>query len=287
MTWTNKYWDIVDQFYWTPSYLGLKSIPRHQWVVDGDTVSIPKELTHSTGPLYRRLRSGDEYWQFVRRQEETFNHLFDLTFAVLPGDVVCDLLGPMTSAGKGHDYESLGREICDRYFWGGENVTTPDGLFLAPESVLAVELKFNAKTSLDQLAKYMMIFVAEEQVAGRRESLDLLYIFNSDPVAAFKTQTGLAPDEIGARLAPILIDAAKGQIAREFLNENQAALVGVLERANVSCISWLDLRNTMVTFAERLGDGQGDRTLRSLISGFASAIAEHPLSNVDSDPLHS
>jgi len=91
MTWTKKYWDIVDQFYWTPNYLGLKSIPREQWTIEDGVVSIPRDMTNPNGPLYRRTRSGDEYWSFVRRQEETFNHIFDLAFAILPGDVVSDV----------------------------------------------------------------------------------------------------------------------------------------------------------------------------------------------------
>lgn len=27
-TWNQKYWDIADQFYWAPQYIGMKSIPR-------------------------------------------------------------------------------------------------------------------------------------------------------------------------------------------------------------------------------------------------------------------
>jgi hypothetical protein len=78
MSWTKNYWDIVGEFYWVPSYLGLKSIPRRHWAIDGEMVSVPKEMTNTTGPLYRRVRSGREYWDFVRRQEETFNHIFNL-----------------------------------------------------------------------------------------------------------------------------------------------------------------------------------------------------------------
>ena len=87
MSWTSKYWDAVDDFFWTPGYLGLESIGRKYWTIDGDMVSIPKTMTNPKGPLYRRVQSGDDYWNFVPRQEETFNHIFNLAFAVLPGDV--------------------------------------------------------------------------------------------------------------------------------------------------------------------------------------------------------
>src|SRR5690606_34319423 len=64
MSWTGAYWDLLERLYWSPQYLGLKSIPQDQWTVDGDTVSIPKDLTNKNGPLYRRIRSGDEYWTY-------------------------------------------------------------------------------------------------------------------------------------------------------------------------------------------------------------------------------
>lgn len=75
--------DVVDHFYWAPQYIGLKSIPQRHWTIVGDTVSIPKDMISPKGPLYRRLRTGDEYWNYVRRQEETFNHIFDIIFAIL------------------------------------------------------------------------------------------------------------------------------------------------------------------------------------------------------------
>jgi hypothetical protein len=217
----------------------------------------------------------------VRRQEETFNHIFDLTFAILPGDVVCDLLDQFTSVGCGHNYESLGRELFDRYSWGNKNVTAPDGFFVARDSVLAVELKFNAITSLDQLAKYLTLFVVEELFAGKREHLDLLYIFHSNPHASFTTQTGFAPDEINGNITDTLVDAGKGQFVRKILGDNREAMNDVLERIKIHCISWADFRNALVAFAGELENGQGDRTLRRLIDGLATAIAEHPLSNVE------
>ena len=281
MSWTRKYWDLVDHFYWAPQYLGLKSIPQRYWMIDGDTVSVPKEMTNPKGPLYRRLRSGEDYWNYVHRQEETFNHIFDLTFAVLPGDVVGEILNVFTSAGSGQLYESLGRELGTRYFWGEhDNITTPDGFFVAEDSILAVELKFNAKTSLDQLAKYMLLFAAEEMVAGQRASLDLLYVFNSDPVSAFEEQIGVKPSAVGEHLFDDLSFSVSNETVKRFLQDNKSAFKSALGRINLSCISWQDLSDTLFEFSKKLKEGRGDRTLKRLISGLITEIAQHPLSNV-------
>lgn len=288
MSWTTKYWDAVSQFYWSPQYLGLKSIPQRLWTVDGDTVSIPREMTNSEGPLYRRLRSGDDYWEYVRRQEETFNHIFDLTFAILPGDVVGDILNTLTSAGTGHVYKSFGRELSARFSWGEhDNITTPDGFFVAEDSILAVELKFNAKPSLDQLAKYVMLFVNEEMVGGQRANLDLLYIFNSDPDATFEKHVGVRPNSVGTDLLVDLAKSVSHKTVERFLQDHKSAFESALERINVHCIHWQDLSDALKRFTEKLSEKRGDRTLKRLIDGLRTEIADHPLSHVDSNELES
>ncbi len=280
MSWTDKYWDLVDQLYWSPQYLGLKSIPRRLWTEDEDRVSIPKAMTNSNGPLYRRVRSGEEFWSYVRRQEETFNQIFDLTFAVLPGDVVTEIFSKLTGTDLRQPYECIGRELRTRHFWREhDNITTPDGFFVNEESILAVELKFNAKTSLDQIAKYLLLFVAEEMVLGQRKRLDLLYIFNSDPDSAFKNQVGVNPGLVGEILVDDLLTSVSSKTVKGFLQENVSAFRNVLGKVNVRCIHWQDFAAAMTSFSATLQDGPGDRTLKRLIDGLVTEIQRHPLSN--------
>lgn len=280
MSWTKKYWDLVEHLYWSPQYIGLKSIPQRHWTIDGDIVSVPKEMTNPRGPLYRRLRSGEDYETYVHRQEETFNHIFDLTFAITPGDIIGEVFGPLTSAGPDHSYQSLGRELRTRHFWGEhDNITHPDGFFVAENSILAVELKFNAKTSLDQLAKYVLLIVAEEMVEGRRDSLDLLYVFNSDPNDSFERQTSIEPDAVNETLFDALSRSVRKTKIRSFLHDNEAKFRDVLNRLSVRCISWKDFADALLDYSEALSESRGDRTLQRLILGLKTEITGHPLSN--------
>lgn len=282
MSWTEKYWDAVDQFYWAPQYIGLKSIPQRFWSIEGESVSIPKEMVNPSGPLYRRLRSGEDYWEYVRRQEETFNHIFSLAFAILPGDVIGELLGGFTGAGYGHFYESIGREFRFRYGWGRNvNITTPDGFFIAEGSILAVELKFNAKTSLDQLAKYSVLLAAEDHLSNKHKSLDLLYIFNRDPVTAFQQQAGFKHDTFGGHVFDDLHAAVSNKTVSSFLQDNEAAVRSALDRININCISWHCLCDALRSFSNSTGEGRGDRTLKKLVEGLMTEIECHPLSHVN------
>lgn len=279
--WISTYWDTLDQLYWSPQYLGLKSIPQHDWVVNGDSVSIPKGLTNPKGPLYRRTRLREGYWEYLSRQEEPFNYLFNMVFSILPGDVIAVLFDRFTKAGVSHFYKSTGN-LWNRYgLWSQyDNTTSPDGFFVAEDAVLAVELKFNAKTSLDQFAKYMMLLTVEEDRIGSKDRLDLVYIFRSEPDATFECYLQTCPGDVGEEMYDRLLDSVKNEAVRLIIHEHEAAYRNVLGRAKVTCIDWKSFAAGLVAYRETLGNDCGDRTLKRLLAGLLVAIEEHPLSDV-------
>ncbi len=284
MSWTENYWDIVNEFYWVPSYLGLKSIPQRHWVVDGDLVSIPKEMTNTSGPLYRRLRSGKDYWHFVRRQEETFNHIFNLALSILPGDIISEIFGQFTGFAASYNYRLCGNSIRDEYPWiGGANVTTPDAFLLSSESALAIEIKFNAKTSLDQLAKYVALIAGEEIYGNRHRNLDLLYICPESASECFFKQTSIHADDLCGEHFELLDRSVKNPRVKEFFAARPSAIVDVLSRLRVACITWSQFLAALKTYIASIGDTPGDRTLYRLLDGLAKEICNHPLSGVEDD----
>lgn len=77
--WNAKYWDIIDDLYWNPKYLGLKSIPRKKWQISGERVSLAlADIANTSGPLYSRSRKSDDLRDHLRHQEEILNHVFNL-----------------------------------------------------------------------------------------------------------------------------------------------------------------------------------------------------------------
>lgn len=281
MSWTDNYWDIVNEFYWVPSYLGLKSIPQKHWVVGEEFVTIPKEMTNPSGPLYRRLRSSEEYWTYIRRQEETFNHIFNLTLSILPGDVISQLVGPFFGHAQVHEYQLSDNSIRDLYPWiNGGNVTTPDSFLISDNSVLAVEIKFNAKTSLDQLGKYVALIAGEEIYGARHDDLNLLYIYPARASEKFLKETTINPDEFGVKHFSLLEKAVKNSHVQALYSAEPNAIVDVLSRLRISCITWEALLEALGSYTNKCGDSQGDRTLRRLLEGLASEIRRHPLSGV-------
>lgn len=265
--------------FWEPKYFGLKSIPHSKLEIRRDQVCIPKDMTNPGGPLYRRVMSGDQYWEYIKRQEEPFNYLFDLVFGIVPGSVVAKIFESVTGRPGADDYESIGVEQISRYQWG-RKLTHSDGFFVSSSSLLAVELKFNAKTSLDQLTKYMILFLSEEEYGGRRSNLDLVYVFNSDPVKSFQKQIGFLPAVLGSSNCGQMIDSVKAKRARMYLEGREDQLSNVLDRVRIHCIHWGDFKRAILGLVAALGNGEGDETLARLLEGLCHEIDAHPLSNI-------
>ncbi len=278
MAWNAKYWDILSNLYWTPRYLGLKSVPRSKCIVDGDQVSIPLDLIGTAdGPLYFRSRKVDDQMSYLGGQEEILNHLFDLTFSIAGEDVISyALCGPLVLEDSG-PFESIGREIGQRYGWHRlENVTQQDGFFVSPRSLMGVELKLGSKSSAEQIAKYLALMIWEERLTGRRDQHGLLFLVSAGAIASHWKDVGLNNGSIDQsfidRLGKMKLPS---RIKRLFADESDR-LQAVASRLRLAVISWQQFRNSLSEYRSRLDLSRpGDQTLDNLLGGFCSQIDQH------------
>jgi hypothetical protein len=281
MSWTLQYWDALDNIYWYPEHIGLKSIPQRFWTKSDKAVSIPRDMVNPNGPLYRRLRPSEEYWKIIKRQEEIFNHMFSLTFAVLPGDVISEVLSPFIQAKPDSYYELVNRELMKRYGWEGRgNLTQPDSFFVSNQSIVAIELKFNAVAELNQLAKYLMLFVGETLRNKNQPSLDLIYVFNKAPAESFKKKIKRDFQAVDSSMCDILVESLKNHAVSDIIKTHESEFRDYLNRVNINCITWKDFYDRLEAYSDGLSQGKGDRTLKRLINGLMTELVEHPLSNV-------
>ncbi len=283
MSWPAKYWDALDQLYWSPQYLALGSIPPEHKRDDGDRISVPKEMTNAGGGLYRRTMKHRDFAEYAQKQEELFNHIFDITFAIAPSQVLTSIFGLPSINEK---METLGRDIRHRYSKKG-NLTSPDGFFVSANSLLAIELKFNAKTSRNQFAKYIYLICNEEQFSGPKTSLSLTFVFNSEPTKSLTKQLAWPTEDLSKISAQELTNWVKATEIREYLKENNRLVGSVLSKLKVQAIDWATLKANTDTYASTLGPSISDQTLQNLLNGFSSEIENHPLSNVSSQAQQS
>ncbi|WP_223429110.1 hypothetical protein [Tateyamaria pelophila] len=267
LNWTEKYWDALEQLYWTPKYLGLKSIPRRHWEATGDRVSVPVSMTNPTGPLYRRVTTGREFTKLVRRHEETFNHIFELTFGILDGEITNDIFCRLLGYHVKDSLKSYGRELGPEF---GQpklyDICQPDGFFTGKNWSLGVELKFDAKTSLDQLAKYLLALAIEREMMGKMKPVALVYIA-PNPNSLFQDAFPFSADEVGSgNLDEILAGANRS--VRKPLSEIETAAASVLDDLTLRAFSWSDFDKSLQHVSSNFfSDKPESRTVARLIPG--------------------
>lgn len=276
-TWNTKYWDIMEQIYWSPKYIGLRSIPQSTWrISDEGMVCIPKEFLNRTGPLYARGNNEENHRRWMVQQEEILNHVFDITFAIAPDALIEACFSqPFGMADQG-PYRSLGREVRQRYGWTkSENVTLHDGLFISDRSIFGVEIKLRSRSSSSQILKYASLFAWEEMRTGVREQLGLLYILQNPADSTHWRQCGLDGSQISSNLLETVDATQLPKRIRDLVMNNREALVSVLDRMDLTSITWTDLRSTCVEFCSKLDTSQpGNQTLIRLVEGLVAQINE-------------
>ena len=199
----------------------------------------------------------------------------------MPGDVISDLFDGFAGNEDGHDYVLRGHEVRNEHAWiDGANVTTPDCFLVSPEAVLAIEIKFNATASLDQLAKYVALIAGEEISTGYREWSSLVFIYPSDAWARFLEETSMSSGALGADHFHLLKESAKNEKVKSLFASKPEVIVDALSRLSISCITWDEVYGKLNHLMDQLGDARGERTLFTLMEGLATEIKDHPLIKV-------
>jgi hypothetical protein len=288
MAWNGKYWDIVSNLYWTPRYLGLQSISRNKWRVDGDWISVPKGLvTNSSGPLYVRSRKFDELTTYLHGQEEILNHLFNLLFSIAGDAVVSRLLcHPLGLADMG-PFESMGREVGSRYGWReSENVTQQDGLFVSTSSVVGVELKLESTSWPEQIAKYIALMIWEEAFSHRRENLGLLFIVPESAISEHWSNVGLNGPNIDESFVTRLDPERLPKKIYTLFETHPDQVRSVLQRIRLGVISWTNFAAQIIEIEQGLDPNRpGDQTLQRLLAGFRDQLERHQKTGIVSAPF--
>ena len=280
--WTEMYWDVFSEIRWSPGLIGMESFKGWECTVGKDGELPTKTDKKPKRSVYRQtiLRDGEKddrkVTEHVMRQERGFNGLLDLVVGLTPGVVLSDLFDPFVGLNDRHDYRAFGRDLHTRFDNGSSEIgTQQDGFLTASNSILAIEIKFGASTSLGQLAKYCLLMLLEEERTGQRDSLSLLYIVPKERINRISEKIGCSLQTIDGGVADEVIETQKGRNFR-LLSERREALVELLDRLRVRVISWGDLANALRAKVNQLGDSDGDRTLANLLVGFADEIEANP-----------
>ena len=276
--WNETYWDIINNLYWTPRYLGLKSIPRKKWEIIGDRVSVAlSDIANQAGPLYSRSRKYTGNHEYLFLQEEILNHFFDLTFAIAGDALIVTLLcAPLGIDDRG-PFLSPGREIWKRYNWGpNENVTQPDGYFVSRNSAVGVELKLASSSWPEQIAKYAALMVWEEMRSSKLAHLGLLFIVPENSLDRHWSKVGLVGPVVAADFLTKLDQQKLPAKINQLFEEQKGHIESVLERLKLKVVTWTEFRAEIAKIQTELDCVRpGDQTLNRLLAGLCAQIDAH------------
>lgn len=287
MPWNDKYWDMISNIYWTPRFLGLKSIPQKTWQVGKEVISIPRDrVENSNGPLYTRARKLSDLRVYLNSQEEVLNHFFNLAFSIMPDAIIAQLLCRPLSIEDDGPFDSLGRDLALRYSWKpSENVAQPDGFFVTAKSLIAVELKLTSTSWPEQLAKYLALMVWEEQAIGRRTNLGLLFVISETALGAHWGTLKLEGPKIDRDFIARLDTAKLPDRIKALFAEFPAQIHDVADRLRLNVVSWSWFARELSSLESGLDASQaGEQTLLRLIVGFRAQIETHAGTGIPQDP---
>jgi len=277
MGWNEQYWEVVFNFYWTPRYLGFKSIPRKKWSVDDQKISIPRELVPPTSErAYFREVKSNSLQHLLEKQEEILNHVFSLVFSIAGDQIVSKLLCEPLSISDGGPFERLQKNLRSRFRWPEDNVTQPDGLFLSKTSWIAVELKLGSSSWPEQIGKYISLALWEELYSGPREHIGLLFIVPEKSISTHWSKVGLQGATIPKGYLDQLSQDKLPKAIRALFASERARAESVASRLKLCVISWAEFHALIKTVEENLNPSDpGDQTLSRLLAGLRDQIASH------------
>jgi hypothetical protein len=93
MPWNDKYWDTLDQMYWTADYVGLRTLKPQSDPAQPDFLLIPRSEVPSGNSIYTRSIRSKDMTAHLHRREETLNHVLDIGLAIAPDDLIRRLRG--------------------------------------------------------------------------------------------------------------------------------------------------------------------------------------------------
>lgn len=275
MAWNDKYWDTLDQLYWTPDYVGLRTLKPQIDPAQLNFLLIPRSEVPSGNSIYTRSIKSKDMTAHLHRREETLNHVLDIGLAIAPDDLIRRLIAKPLGIDDPGPFESIGREV-DQRFGIAENAFQQDGFFVSSQSALALEIKLKSSSSPEQVLKYAVMLALEESVTGSKQNIGLLYVVPEGSEDALWRGCGLE----GPTMRPDLIKLVRSRkmptSLQRLLDAHEDRVRGVLARMTLKCVSWTWLRDEIASVEVSLDHKDpGQQCYGKLLLGLRHQIEAH------------
>lgn len=275
MPWNDKVLDNLEQIYWSPDKIGLKSIKR-QPTPDGTGFFVPKERLAGGKSLYSRGQAYPEWRPAISKKEELLNQILEIALAIAPSSFIADVFFAPVGIRPAGRIRTIGREVGARHSeFAPHQFTQHDGLYVSDNAIVMMEMKLKARTSIEQYLKYCTLAALEELVSGKKDHVGLIYLVPTGCV--LRTRKDLRLDDPEA-VDQIWNDPAaftdKSPLLR-LLTNHLDEIRDVGERLVLQIITWDDFLRAMVQTRDNAAV-TGNETLENLMQGMIAQIQATP-----------
>jgi hypothetical protein len=149
LSWNEEYYHILSFYFWEPQHLGKIKNPASNYE------NVEQVLAH------------------IERMEVSLNHHLNLFLSLMPDDFIAGLFSHSFGEAFTESGSLVGRTEQEGDLF---KATQPDIYFKGEEILVGVELKVAAKSSLDQVFKYALLYTLEDEAEGLERAHYLLYL---------------------------------------------------------------------------------------------------------------
>ncbi|MGR3563681.1 MAG: hypothetical protein ACU0FH_12810 [Heliomarina sp.] len=275
MAWNKKVFDSWEQLYWSPRKLGLHSVQSTP-NSDGSGYVVPSQDVPKNPRFYTRPFTSEEWRAGLNRDEELLNQVIEIGLGIAPDTFLSKAFFKPFGIETDGPIEVIGREVVARHSELAPNqYTQHDGFYVAPDAVVAMEMKLLARTSMEQLLKYCTQIALEEALYGSKANVALLYIVPKKSVARTRKDLSLDdPPEHARSWEKIFTDTDKSRL-RKLLEVHAAKVRDVHDRLQLKIATWDDFLSTITETRDEAIESN-DQTLSNLMTGLIAQITATP-----------
>lgn len=275
MAWNQKVFDNLEQLYWSPKKLGLRSVVCRR-TEDESGFIVPGEAGTRSLRVYTRPSTFADWRAEVHRDEDLLNQVIEIAFGIAPAAfLVRSFFAPLGIRTAG-PIEVIGREIGARHAaLAPQQFTQHDGFYVAPDAIVAMEMKLGARTSVEQLLKYCTLIALEEISQGRKDHVGLIYVVPTTSVAITRRDLLLDDPEARARLWQEPLAHTNKSRLQKLLRQHGDEIRDVADRLRLEIITWDDFFATLIA-TRAAARAAADETLKNLMEGLIAQLRATP-----------
>ena len=275
MAWNKKVFDSWEQLYSSPRKLGLHSV-KCTLNSDGSGYVIPSENVSKNPRFYTRPSTSAEWRAGLNRDEELLNQVIEIGLGIAPETFLSKAFFEPFAIETNGPIEVIGREVGERHLeLAPDQYTQHDGFYVAPDAIVAMEMKLSARTSMEQLLKYCTQIALEEILNGRKANVALLYIVPEKSVSRTRKDLSLDdPAEHARAWEKIFSETDKSRL-KKLLEAHGPEVRDVHERLHLKIATWDGFLSIIAETRDAAIENK-DQTLSNLMTGLIAQISATP-----------